>query len=79
MLEPIFRSDSNIDQLVEIIKVLGSPSDEEIMEMNPDCDIEKYQFPKINARPWEKVLFLLFRSLKESNMVKNSTICYTKS
>jgi serine/threonine protein kinase len=25
-LEPIFRSDSNIDQLVEIIKVLGTPS-----------------------------------------------------
>lgn len=51
-LEPIFRSDSNIDQLVEIIKVLGTPSFEEIMEMNPDCDIDKYQFPKINARPW---------------------------
>lgn len=26
LLEPIFRSDSNIDQLVEIIKVLGTPS-----------------------------------------------------
>jgi hypothetical protein len=35
--EPIFRSDSNIDQLVEIIKVLGTPSFEEIMEMNPNC------------------------------------------
>ena len=57
-LEPIFRSDSNIDQLVEIIKVLGTPSFDEIMEMNPDCDVDRYQFPKINARPWEKVQFV---------------------
>lgn len=76
MLEPIFRSDSNIDQLVEIIKVLGTPSFEEIMEMNPDCDVDKYQFPKINARPWEKVDYLLFRFSKENNMAKNSTIYY---
>jgi hypothetical protein len=41
---------------VEIIKVLGTPSHEEMMEMNPDCEIEKYQFPKIAARPWEKVV-----------------------
>lgn len=60
--EPIFRSDSNIDQLVEIIKVLGTPSFEEIMEMNKSCDIEKYQFPKINARSWEKVTQSVYRS-----------------
>ena len=60
-LEPIFRSDSNIDQLVEIIKILGTPTYGETMEMNPDCDLEKYQFPKINARSWEKVIIVGFR------------------
>jgi protein brassinosteroid insensitive 2 len=60
-LEPIFRSDSNIDQLVEIIKVLGTPSYDEMMEMNPDCDTDRYQFPKINARSWEKVSINLSR------------------
>jgi serine/threonine protein kinase len=64
-LQPIFRSDSNIDQLVEIIKVLGTPSYQEIMEMNPDCEIEKYQFPKIGPRSWEKVIIGLLRFLKE--------------
>jgi len=39
MFEPIFKSESNIDQLVEIIKVLGTPSYEEIMEMNEDCKV----------------------------------------
>jgi serine/threonine protein kinase len=61
-LEPVFRSESNIDQLVEIIKVLGTPSHEEMMEMNPDCEVDKYQFPKITARPWEKVSHCLRRS-----------------
>jgi hypothetical protein len=73
-LEPIFRSDSNIDQLVEIIKVIGTPSYDEIMEMNPDCDIEKYQFPKINPRPWEKVQLILFRSSKRRITDRSSTI-----
>jgi hypothetical protein len=25
-MEPVFRAESNIDQLVEIIKILGTPS-----------------------------------------------------
>jgi glycogen synthase kinase 3 beta len=77
-LEPIFRSDSNIDQLVEIIKVIGTPSYEEIMEMNPDCDIEKYQFPKINPRSWEKVKPTLCRSSRRNILAKSSTICSTE-
>lgn len=51
-LEPVFRSDSNIDQLVEIIKILGTPSHKEMLEMNEDCEVDKYQFPKINPRSW---------------------------
>lgn len=78
-LEPIFRSESNIDQLVEIIKVLGTPSHEEMMEMNPDCEIEKYQFPKIAARPWEKVLVFLCRSSEKKPTARSSTTFYTKS
>ena len=32
---PLFPGDSGVDQLVEIIKVLGTPSKEQIMHMNP--------------------------------------------
>lgn len=76
--EPIFRSESNIDQLVEIIKVLGTPTFEEMMEMNPDCDVEKYQFPKIAARPWEKVTRPLCRSSERRPMERNSMTCSTR-
>ena len=32
---PLFSGESNIDQLVEIIKLLGCPTNEEVIEMNP--------------------------------------------
>jgi glycogen synthase kinase 3 beta len=33
--EPLFLGDSAVDQLVEIIKVLGTPTKEQVLEMNP--------------------------------------------
>jgi len=57
MMKPLFQGDSNIDQLVEIIKVLGCPSTKEILEMNPQYDINKFQLPKIASSPWSKVTF----------------------
>ncbi len=52
--EPIFAGENGIDQLVEIIKVLGTPSREEIHAMN--CNYRDYkQFPSIKPHPWSKV------------------------
>jgi glycogen synthase kinase 3 beta len=34
--QPLFPGESGIDQLVEIIKVLGTPSREQIKTMNPN-------------------------------------------
>ncbi len=42
-----------MDQLVEIIKVLGTPTREEIYSMNPNYT--EFKFPKITAHPWSKV------------------------
>jgi hypothetical protein len=41
----MFPGDSGVDQLVEIIKVLGTPSKEQIYSMNPDY--KEYKFPNI--------------------------------
>jgi serine/threonine protein kinase len=35
--QPLFPGESGIDQLVEIIKVLGTPTKEQIGTMNPSC------------------------------------------
>lgn len=51
--QPIFPGDSGVDQLVEIIKVLGTPTKEQIREMNPNYT--EFKFPQIKAHPWNKV------------------------
>ncbi|XP_003748487.1 glycogen synthase kinase-3 beta [Galendromus occidentalis] len=51
--QPIFPGDSGVDQLVEIIKVLGTPSKEQIREMNKNYT--EFKFPQIKAHPWAKV------------------------
>ncbi|XKL65598.1 hypothetical protein PGB90_009018 [Kerria lacca] len=51
--QPIFPGDSGVDQLVEIIKVLGTPSREQIREMNPNYT--EFKFPQIKSHPWQKV------------------------
>ena len=42
-----------MDQLVEIIKVLGTPTKEEIHAMNPNYT--EFKFPQIKAHPWSKI------------------------
>ncbi|XP_029036576.1 glycogen synthase kinase-3 beta-like isoform X10 [Osmia bicornis bicornis] len=51
--QPIFPGDSGVDQLVEIIKVLGTPTRDQIREMNPNYT--EFKFPQIKAHPWQKV------------------------
>lgn len=51
--QPLFPGESGVDQLVEIIKVLGTPTREEIQAMNPTYT--EYKFPQIKGSPWAKV------------------------
>lgn len=53
MGQPIFPGESGVDQLVEIIKLLGTPTKESIKEMNPNYT--EFKFPTIKAHPWSKV------------------------
>jgi len=53
MGQPLFPGDSGVDQLVEIIKILGAPTKDEMYAMNPSCTDHK--FPPIRGHPWSKV------------------------
>jgi len=50
---PLFPGDSGVDQLVEIIKVLGTPTKNDIREMN--ASYTEFRFPQIRAHDWTKV------------------------
>lgn len=43
--EPLFIGESAVDQLVEIIKVLGTPTKDQIMVMNRKYDMKEFKFP----------------------------------
>ncbi|KAG0488301.1 hypothetical protein HPP92_007112 [Vanilla planifolia] len=51
--QPLFPGESGVDQLVEIIKVLGTPTREEIKFMNPNYT--EFKFPQIKACPLSKL------------------------
>ncbi|KPJ20051.1 Glycogen synthase kinase-3 beta [Papilio machaon] len=63
--QPIFPGDSGVDQLVEIIKVLGTPTREQIREMNPNYT--EFKFPQIKSHPWAKYM------LERMTMPKSAT------
>ena len=51
--QPIFPGSSGVDQLVEIIKVLGTPTRDELQSMNPNY--QEFKFPPIQAKPFPSI------------------------
>lgn len=58
---PLFIGESSIDHLIEIIKVMGTPTKTQVIEMNPEYDLNDYKFPKVKKREWKHVMLLVFR------------------
>ena len=50
--QPLFPGESGIDQLVEIIKILGTPTRDQIRTMNPNY--MEHKFPQIKPHPFNK-------------------------
>ncbi|KAJ1916546.1 glycogen synthase kinase 3 [Mycoemilia scoparia] len=50
---PLFPGESGIDQLVEIIKILGTPTREQIRTMNPSY--MDHRFPQIKPHPFSEI------------------------
>ncbi|ALC49916.1 sgg [Drosophila busckii] len=73
--QPIFPGDSGVDQLVEVIKVLGTPTREQIREMNPNYT--EFKFPQIKSHPWQKVFRI--RTPQEAINLVSQLLEYTPS
>jgi glycogen synthase kinase 3 beta len=68
--QPLFPGESGIDQLVEIIKILGTPTREQIKTMNPNY--MEHKFPQIKPHPFSKVSELIGPTPNELPTLKNS-------
>lgn len=53
LASPLFQGGSAVDQLVEIIKVLGAPTKEQIIAMNPSYN--QFIFPTVSPLTWKEV------------------------
>ncbi|CAD7704729.1 unnamed protein product [Ostreobium quekettii] len=51
--QPMFPGESGIDQLVEIVKVLGTPTREQIISMNPNYT--EFKFPQLKTQSLHKM------------------------
>lgn len=73
--QPLFPGDSGVDQLVEIIKVLGTPTKEEIRSMN--SNYMEFKFPQIKSCQWKKI----FRNKTPEDAMDfiAATLAYTPS
>lgn len=72
--QPLFPGESGVDQLVEIIKVLGTPTREQIKSMNPNYT--EYKFPQIKPCAWSKV-FRSRTTTPDSLEIINKLLEYT--
>lgn len=54
---PVFPGANGPDQMVEIIKILGTPSVDDLNSINPR--FTQFRFPYLAPHPWEKVRTLL--------------------
>jgi len=50
---PLFPGESSVDQMVEIVKILGSPSKDDLSKMNPNYD--NFKFPDIKSITFKRV------------------------
>lgn len=71
---PLFIGENSVDHLIEIIKVLGTPTKSQVIDMNPSYDLNDYKFPKVKKREWSKVPLHSHRSSP-----KPTPCCWTSS
>lgn len=52
---PVFPGANDVDQMVQIIRILGTPTREQVYQMNPKYT--DFRFPSVKAVPWSKVFY----------------------
>ena len=58
---PLFIADSSLNHILEVIKVLGTPSKEDVRSMNPQYELNDYDLPQIKQKSFKNVHSLLYR------------------
>lgn len=73
---PLFIADSSLNHILEVIKVLGTPTRDEVRAMNPAYELNDYDLPKIKGRSFRKVFL---EPLRCSQKRMNCSSTWSKS
>ena len=52
---PLFIADSSLNHILEVIKVLGTPTRDDVRSMNPSYEINDYDLPLIKRKSLKQV------------------------
>lgn len=52
---PLFIGGDSLEHLLEIIKIVGTPTKQEVKEMNPDYDVASFDLPLIKKKSLYKI------------------------
>jgi glycogen synthase kinase 3 beta len=69
---PLFIADSSINHILEVIKVLGTPTKDDVMFMNPNYEIHEYDLPTIKPKSLKNVSNFLISSFQQ--LIPSSSI-----
>ncbi len=54
---PLFIADSSLNHILEVIKVLGTPTRDDVRSMNPNYQISDYDLPQIKPKSFKNVRY----------------------
>lgn len=52
---PLFIGENSLDHLLEVIKVVGTPTKNEVLQMNENYDITEFDLPMIKRKSLSKL------------------------
>lgn len=47
---PLFIGENSIDHLIEVMKIMGTPTKSQAIDMNPNYDLNDYKLPKLKKQ-----------------------------
>jgi len=69
-LEPIFPGDSSIEQLIEIVKILGTPGKADLSLFLDDDEIEEVSLPRVKGADLAVILKRYNPEQSELDLIK---------
>jgi glycogen synthase kinase 3 beta len=49
-MTPLFIGESSVDHLIEVIKVMGTPTKTQVIDMNQEYNLSDYKFPRLKKQ-----------------------------